>query len=90
MGRRRGGLAVFVEADEGRIDGEAREGEVVQVAAEGSGAVFRRPGQAHVGVFAELVELELAAAIEADDLTADLGIIAAVLGFDTAGLGLQV
>ncbi|MND95406.1 hypothetical protein D3C80_876610 [compost metagenome] len=88
VGRGRGGLAVFVEADEGRIDGEAREGEVVQVAAEGRGAVFRRPGQAHVGVFAELVELELAAAIQADHLTADLGVVAAGFGFDAAGLGL--
>ena len=59
MGRRRGGLAVFIEADEGGIDGEAREGEVVQVAAEGRGAILGRHLQQVLPVQQRLAVLHL-------------------------------
>src|SRR5690606_39928572 len=48
VGRGQGGLAVFIQADEGRIDGEAREGEVVQVAAEGRDRKSTRLNSSHV------------------------------------------
>ena len=87
MGRGRRRLAALVQTDEGGIDGEAREAEIVEVTAEGRGPVLRREGQADVGVFPVGVELELAAAVQADHLAALAGVTAAGPGLDAAGLG---
>ena len=87
VGRRRRRRVVLVQADEGRIDGEAREAEIVQIAAEGRGAVLRREGEADVGVVAVGVELELAAPVQGDDLAALGRVAAAGFALDPAGLG---
>ena len=75
--RRRRRLAALVEAQEGAIEGEAREVEVVRIAAEEGRVELRREHQAHVGVLAELVNLELAALVEADHLAAVARVAAA-------------
>ena len=92
MAGRRHRPAVLVDPDHGGIDGEAGEAEIVEVAAKGGGAVLGREGEAHVGVTAIVVEPELAAAIEGDDLAAPRLVTAAGLALDpprfgVAGLG---
>ncbi len=75
----RGGdrLAVFVGAQEAGIHRVAREIEIVGIAAELRGLRFGCPRQPHVRIFAIGVELVLAAAVQADDLAAGGGEVAA-------------
>jgi hypothetical protein len=82
MVRRRDRRAVLVQADEGAIEVVAREIEIVWVAAEEGGLDARREDQTHVRIFAILVQLELAAVVEIDDLAAILRIGPATLLFD--------
>jgi hypothetical protein len=84
VGRRRRRGAVLVQADEGRIDGEAGEAEIIQVAAEGRGPVLGREGQPDVRVFLVGVELELTAPVQSHDLTALVRITGAGFLFDPA------
>ena len=68
MGGDRDRLAIFVGAQERRIERKAREIEIVGVAAEEGRREFGCPGDPHVAVLAIGVELVLAAAVEPDDL----------------------
>ncbi len=88
VNRRRGRLAVLIDTYKGRIDGKAREGEIVEVTAKSGRPIFRCPCQTHIVIFAELVELELTTAIQADHLTTDRLVGAAGLDLDTSRLGL--
>ena len=86
--RRANRLAVFVGAQEARIERIAREVEVVGIAAEGRGPVLRCPDEAHVRILAIGIELVLAAAEQRDDLAARRREIGAVCLFDLGDLGI--
>src|SRR5215813_14654336 len=64
------GLAVLVQADEGTVEAEAGEIEVVEVATEKRDRELRREYQAYIAVLAVLVEFVLATLVERDHLTA--------------------
>ena len=85
--RRSDRLAVFVDPQETGIQGVAGEVEVVRVAAEEGRLELGREDQAHVVILAELVQLVLAAAIEADDLAGQLLVVAAGFLLDLVDLG---
>ena len=88
MGRRGRRPPVLIQADEGRIDGEAGKIEVVRVAAERRGTILRREGEPHVGVEAVDIELELSAAIQRHHDAAPGRIAAADFTLDPPRLGI--
>jgi len=63
-------LSSSIEAQEGHIEVEAGEVEIVRIAAEEGRGDFGREDKAHIGVATVLVELVLAATIEAHHLAA--------------------
>ncbi len=61
-------LAILIKTQETDVERIARKVEIVRVAAEEGGLELRREDQPDVGVLVALVELVLAALVEADDL----------------------
>ncbi len=84
-----GGNVVRVEPQEGHIQVEAGEVEIVRIAAEEGHGELRREGQAHVGIAAVAVQHVLAAVIQADHLAAQVRLPLALGGLDLRDLLIQ-
>ena len=85
--RRLGRLAVLVEPDQRDVEGIAREGEIVGVAAERAGRLLRPEHQADVVIGAVFVQRIFAAGIERDDLAIAVRVALAAVALDPRDLG---
>ena len=72
-------IAVLVDAQEGEVEGVARVGEIVGVAAEVADGQLGRHHHAHVGVAPEDVGRGASAVVERDHLHFEAGVLAPVL-----------
>src|SRR4051794_25671966 len=66
-------LTVFVNTDERHVDVEAREVEVVRIAAEERGLKLRHEHQTNVGVLLVTIKIVLSALVKRDDVGAQPG-----------------
>src|SRR6185295_9871700 len=74
-------LIVLVNTNEGHVDVEAWEVEVVRVATKERGLKLRNENQTNVGVFLVTIKIVLSALIERDDVGTQAGVFQR-LGFD--------
>src|SRR5689334_2334156 len=66
-------LTIFVNTNEGHVDIEAWEIEVVRVATEKRGLEFRHEHETHIGVLLVTIEIVLSALVKRDDVRAQPG-----------------
>src|SRR6185369_5841052 len=79
-------LTIFVNTHEGHVDIEAREIEVIRIAAEKRGLEFRHEHETNVRVFLVTIEIVLSALVKRDDVRPQPGGFRR-LRFDRGSLG---